>query len=110
MQFVLSGATQYTQFMDIRGGAAQALKNGGSESIVSVLTRFYDPTQTSTRFSALGGSPPTRITGIFASKQKKSETIFDFTRITYSRITSKLYTAYLEPEVFLVFKKKIKKG
>ena len=29
MEFVLSGATQDTQFIDIRGGAAQALKNGG---------------------------------------------------------------------------------
>ena len=64
MQFVLSGATQYTQFMDIRGGAAQALKNGGSESIVSVLTRFYDPTQTSKykrRFSANGTVLPMKL-------------------------------------------------
>lgn len=45
MEFVLSGATQFTQFMDIRGGAAQALKNGGTASITSVLTRFYDRTQ-----------------------------------------------------------------
>ena len=45
MEFVLSGATEYTQFMDIRGGAAQALKNGGIISTVAVLTRFYDKTQ-----------------------------------------------------------------
>ena len=45
MQFVLSGATQYTQFMDIRGGAAQALKNGGEKSIESVISRFYDQNQ-----------------------------------------------------------------
>ena len=34
-----------------------------------------------------------------------SETIFNFTRITYSRITSKLYTAYLKHEIFFVIKK-----
>ena len=45
MQFVLSGATQFTQFMDIRGGAAQALKNGGEDSVTDILNKYYDPTQ-----------------------------------------------------------------
>ena len=45
MQFVLSGATEFTQFMDIRGGAAQALKNGGDKSTGAVLSRYYDETQ-----------------------------------------------------------------
>ena len=45
MEFVLSGATQYKQFMDIRVVAAQALKNGGSNSITAVLTRFNDKSQ-----------------------------------------------------------------
>ena len=47
MQFVLSGCTQYTQFMDIRGGAAQALKNGGKKSTTSVLRQYYDKSQES---------------------------------------------------------------
>ena len=42
MEFVLSGATQFTQFMDVRGGAAQALKNGGDSSISAVLRRYYE--------------------------------------------------------------------
>ena len=45
MQFVLSGATEYTQFMDTRGGAAQALKNGGSNSTTDTITRYYDKNQ-----------------------------------------------------------------
>ena len=46
MQFVLSGATEFTQFMDIRGGAAQVLKNGGVKSTDTVIKRFYDKNQT----------------------------------------------------------------
>ena len=61
MQFVLSGATQHTQFIDIRGGAAQALKNGGENSRVAVLRRFYDESQNSRykrHYSASGSIMP----------------------------------------------------
>ena len=47
IQYVLSGATQFTQFMDIRGGAAQALKNGGNNSTTAVLRKYYDKNQKS---------------------------------------------------------------
>ena len=65
MEFVLSGGTQFTQFMDIRGGAAQALKNGGENSIRAILSRFYDTTQKSKYkryFSPNGTVLPMRIT------------------------------------------------
>ena len=64
MQFVLSGATQHTQFMDIRGGAAQALKNGGERSTETVINRFYDKNQSckyKREFSANGTVRPMRI-------------------------------------------------
>ena len=64
MEFVLSGATQFTQFMDVRGGAAQALKNGGDSSISAVLRRYYDQTQNSRYkryFSANGTMLPMKI-------------------------------------------------
>ena len=69
MEFVLSGATQYTQFMDIRGGAAQALKNGGNNSITAVLTRFYDKSQTckyKRHYSANGNILPMRLEDVIA--------------------------------------------
>ena len=64
MQFVLSGATQFTQFMDIRGGAAQALKNGGENSVQAILNRYYDPTEKTKykrRYAANGNILPMRI-------------------------------------------------
>ena len=64
MQFVLSGATQYTQFMDVRGGAAQALKNGGEKSTVSTFNKFYDKNQSSKykrHYSTTGDILPMKI-------------------------------------------------
>ena len=67
MQFVLSGATQNTQFMDIRGGAAQALKNGGNLSTESVITRYYDKNQECKyrrRYSPNGNILPMKIQNV----------------------------------------------
>ena len=77
MEFVLSGATQYTQFMDIRGGAAQALKNGGENSTQSVLTRFYDKSQKSKykrRFNASGDILPMRVQDVIKMVEESVKT------------------------------------
>ena len=73
MEFVLSGATQYTQFMDIRGVAAQALKNGGTNSTVAVLTRFYDKTQPckyKRDYSVNGNIKPMRLPDVIKMVEK----------------------------------------
>ena len=63
-----------------------------------------------TRFSASGGSPPTRITGIFASKQKKNLKPFLVPPGSPTAGSQASYnTAYLQPEVFLVIIKKNQK-
>jgi len=77
MQFVLSGATQYTQFMDIRGGAAQALKNGGDKSIHKALTRYYDKNQESKyvrRYSQNGNILAMRIQDVIKMTEEAIKT------------------------------------